>query len=101
MEGIFGFCRMPEDWQKVCWSSVRERGRSQLFLVDDVLEFELVVDFSRSKPQTAQFDDSGPDGVLVVAMRALVIEIIDAEDRGSDGDEKNVCGVRVDDLRKK
>ena len=72
-----------------------------MFLVDDVLEFELVVDFSRSKPQTAQFDDSGPDGVLVVAMRALVIEIIDAEDRGSDGDEKNVCGVRVDDLRKK
>ena len=72
-----------------------------MFLVDDVLEFEQVVGFSGSKLQTAQFDDGGHDGVLVVAMQALVIEIIDAEDRGRVGDEKNVCGVRVDDPRKK
>ena len=51
-----------------------------IVLVDDVLEFELVVDFSPSKPQTAQFDDGGPDGVLIVAIRALVIEIVDAEE---------------------
>ena len=66
-----------------------------------MLEFELVVDFSGSKLQTAQFDDGGHDGVLVVAMRALLIEIVDAENRGRVGDEKIVCGVRVDDLRKK
>ena len=57
--------------------------KTAIVLVDDVLEFELVVDFSRSKPQTAQFDDGGHDGVLVVAIRALVIEIVDAEDRES------------------
>ena len=67
-----------------------------IVLVDDVLEFELVVDFSRSKPQTAQFDGGGHDGVLVVAMRSLVIEIIDAEDRES-AMEKIMCGVGVDD----
>ena len=43
-------------------------GRGGIILVDDVLEFVLVTDFSRPKLQTAQFDDDSYDGVLVVAM---------------------------------
>ena len=52
-------------------------------MVDDVLEFVLVMELSRSKLQTAQLDDGGYNGVLIVAVRALVIEIVDAEDRES------------------
>lgn len=37
-------------------------------MVDDVLEFVLVTEFSRSKLQTAQLDDVSHGGVLVVAI---------------------------------
>ena len=52
-------------------------------MVGDVLEFVLVMEPSRSKLQTAQFDDGGYNGVLIAAVRALVIEIVDTEDRES------------------
>ena len=86
MEGALGLCGTQEDGLAECLVGQCSRsGRGGIILVHvgDVLEFMLVTESSRSKLQTAQFDDGGYDGVLVVATRALVIEIVDAEDRES------------------
>ena len=75
--------------------------RGGIILVDDVLEFVLVAEFSRSKLQTVQVDDGSYDDVVVVAVWPLVVEIIYAEDRESRRWKKIVCGRSTDDLRNK
>ena len=70
-------------------------------MVDDVLEFVLVTEFSRSKLQTVQFDDGGHGDVVVLAVCPLVVEITYAERPVVSAMEKIVCGARVDDPRKK
>ena len=67
-------------------------------MVDDVLEFVLVTEFSRSEPQTAQFDDGGCGRVLVVAVWSLVVEISCAERWVVSAIKKSSCGRSTDDL---
>ena len=67
-------------------------------MVDDVLEFVLVTEFSRSKLQTVQVDDGSHDDVVVVAVWPLVVEIIYAERSGVSAMEKSSCGRSTDDL---
>ena len=51
-------------------------------MVDDVLEFVLVAEFSHSKLQTAQVDDGSHGDVVVVAAWPLVVETTCAERSG-------------------
>ena len=73
-------------------------GRGGIILVDDVLEFVLVAEFSRSKLQTVQVDDGSHGDVVVVAVWPLVVEIIYAERSGVSAMEKSSCGRSTDDL---
>ena len=74
---VFGLFGMPESWQKGRIWAMRQECRGTIIdLEEDVLPFMPTMKSSRSKHQTAQFDDCGHGSVRGLAIRALVVEIM-------------------------